>query len=406
MEASSASDLELHSAALEVGSTGSGGHSNHLNKRATPAKNAPATSPQAPPQATSPTTSSTTSENLTSDLPDPKNISSAHSAPHSRTPSPRKTGPTPSSPSDDAPVAVNNSLSNIFVSSPDPNTTLNLRTSRQPTYQSTAELELTQKNMLHASIRIRARIDPGSASGAVAGLFTYAEVYSPTEINFSHGNFESDIEILTSDPTNKIRYSNQPDTKIVTYQDGNTTVNGTDSIPGASTAATLPAGKTWDTFLTHRLDWFNGISRFWVDDTLLLNKTYGVPIVPMGLILNMWSNGGGWSQNMTIGDSAAMSVEYIEMIFNTSGPITGEGTSKGKRARGLVEKLLRRSPAESEELRWQKRNAATCKVPCNVDGVKVVGSPERASNAGDALKSPPMAKYALFWACLAPAWFL
>jgi hypothetical protein len=336
-----------------VGPTGSGGHSNHLNKRANTGEKCTCYIASGPSPGYFTNYIFYDFRNLTSNRPDSKNISSALSAPTFANAFSPQDWSTPSSPSDDAPVAVNNSLSNIFVSSPDPNTTLNLRTSRQPTYQSTAELELTQKNMLHASIRIRARIDPGSASGAVAGLFTYAEIYGPTEINFSHGNFESDIEILTSDPTNTIRYSNQPDTKIVTYQDGNTTVNGTDSIPGASTAATLPAGKTWDAFLTHRLDWFNGISRFWVDDTLLLNKTYGVPIVPMGLILNMWSNGGGWSQNMTIGDSATMSVEYIEMTFNTSGPITGEGTSKGKRARGLVEKLLRRSPAESEESRWQ-----------------------------------------------------
>ena len=88
-----------------------------------------------------------------------------------------------------------------------------------------AELESEQKNLLHSSIRARLRVilnglsntsmpsayfplsstAPGANTihpvdpGAVLGLFTY--------VNDAN---ESDIEILTRDPLNRIRYMNQP----------------------------------------------------------------------------------------------------------------------------------------------------------------------------------------------------
>jgi len=53
------------------------------------------------------------------------------------------------------------------------------------------------RNILHASIRIRARVY--GAAGAVAGLFI-----------FQNDHNESDIEILTRDDPTEIWYSNQP----------------------------------------------------------------------------------------------------------------------------------------------------------------------------------------------------
>jgi beta-glucanase (GH16 family) len=55
----------------------------------------------------------------------------------------------------------------------------------------------SQKNMLYASTRIRARIT--GDSGAVAGMFYYRD-----------GTNESDIEVLTRDKHSVIHYTNQP----------------------------------------------------------------------------------------------------------------------------------------------------------------------------------------------------
>ncbi|KAI9775524.1 MAG: hypothetical protein M1839_001065 [Geoglossum umbratile] len=87
------------------------------------------------------------------------------------------------------PVKMQHSSGNVYIEHNDEaaesaTTHLTLRTSRQSTFQSTSEIEGTQKNLLYASIRMRARVQ--GASGAVAGLFTYLDDEN-----------EGDIEILT-----------------------------------------------------------------------------------------------------------------------------------------------------------------------------------------------------------------
>lgn len=149
----------------------------------------------------------------------------------------------------DSPVTSVNSAQNVFIScnssATDNSTYLTLRASRLPDFLSISELDGLQNNLLHSSIIARMCVisnglssaaapsaesadvedDAGSASdhpvdmGAVAGLFSY---YSATE--------ESDIEISTRDPANRIRYSNQPD---FSYKTGNT-------VPGASTDMAVP----------------------------------------------------------------------------------------------------------------------------------------------------------------------
>ncbi|KAK5952132.1 hypothetical protein OHC33_007019 [Knufia fluminis] len=194
-------------------------------------------------------------------------------------------------------------------------------------------MDSNQKNVLHGSFRARTRVipdysdDPPVAPGAVLGFFTY---HSDTE--------ESDLEILTYDPTTNIRYSNQPDEDTET---GNT-------IPGASTDAVLPNNKVWTDWHDHRLDWFDGMSRWYIDDELALEKTKNVPTKPSGLILNLWSDGGEWSGNMTVGAEVIAGFEWVEMVFNISGT----------------------NPS--------KRDQAACNVGCNVDGVQEVGVPEVA----------------------------
>lgn len=299
-----------------------------------------------------------------------------------------------------APVPVDHDVSNIYISQHEghPHTTLDLRTLRNPTNQSSAELELARRNILHASIRVRARIQPGSAPGAVAGFFTYANLYDDGD---SRIDPESDIEILTRDAADTIHYTNQPGLhEVPILAENGSTIFAMDTIPQATSEIQLPDGKTWDTFLTHRLDWFPGMSRFWVGDSLLVNKTHAVPRDPCGLLLNIWSNGGTFSGNMTVGKDAVLSIEYIEIAFNTSGPFDGP------RAKASEARLVRRSQAldtqENNRSFWTywaekidrplwKRGIEEkeggeenqCQVVCKIDRVKDVGKPERIEDVSD-----------------------
>lgn len=63
---------------------------------------------------------------------------------------------------------------------------------------------------------------------------------------------------------------------------------------------------------------------------------------------------------MSEGGQVTVAFEYIDMVFNVSGP------ASGVKSRDLKEKNL------------DTRDTQLCKVGCSVDGVKVVGFPELA----------------------------
>ncbi|KAL5335756.1 concanavalin A-like lectin/glucanase domain-containing protein [Aspergillus crustosus] len=168
-----------------------------------------------------------------------------------------------------------------------------LRATRNENFISSGEIDTKLSNILHASINVRFRVrgDPG----ACAGVFTYF-----------NGENESDIEVLTHDPTDIIRYTNQPGLD----DEGN-------EIPGASVRATLLNGARWDEWHTHRLDWTPELSSWFLDGELAHTKTYGIPREPSTIILNMWGDGGPlWSGDIAIGAAAYLEVEYIEIYYN------------------------------------------------------------------------------------------
>ena len=173
-------------------------------------------------------------------------------------------------------------------------------------------------NFLHASFRVSARVS--GSSGAVAGIFTYANDES-----------ESDIEILTRDNVTQIRATNQPSEDA----QGN-------AIRDAETQVTLPSnsgGGNWHDWNTYRLDWLPGKSEWFVNGVGVVNKTYGVPGLPSQFLLNTWGNGGPWSGNMTVGGTARMEVQWVEMVYNVSGDAGGKEGCKvvcGIDARGQV----------------------------------------------------------------------
>jgi hypothetical protein len=283
-----------------------------------------------------------------------------------------------------SPIPRANSAQNIYISRDSTsvqNTCLTLRAARFPTFMSIAELESNQKNLLHSSIRARMRIIPNSNSnsnskssftqqtaspGAVAGLFTYYSTHA-----------ESDIEILTRDPPTQIRYSNQPDYDPRTDS----------AITGASTKATLPSSKKYTDWLDHRIDWLDGITRWYIDGDLVLEKQMNVPTQPSGLILNLWGDGGDWSGVMAVGAQVLLAVQWIEMAFNISGTVEGPPPPPDE-----WDKSSPKGPGGKDSKRsWPKRDSShhghhdgddkMCKVACYMDNVRLVGFPELAFNS-------------------------
>ncbi|KAF2120695.1 concanavalin A-like lectin/glucanase domain-containing protein [Lophiotrema nucula] len=242
--------------------------------------------------------------------------------------------------SEDFPTRMVNSPANVYVlqneDSNDAFTFLTLRTSRLDDFQSAAEIENEQKNLMHCTMRMMARVV--GSKGAVAGFFTF----------FDDDN-ESDIEILTDDPRDMIRYTNQP----ALDKEGN------EEPEASKNPDNLPA---WDDWQEHRIDWFEKNSYWYINNKQVASNTYSVPRKPSGLVINMWSDGGEWSGNMTVGDSAEFQIQWIELAFNTSGPVDGPEGGNNKRSMDL-------SKREDEK----KKN---CEVVCGIDNVKTKGTPE------------------------------
>ncbi|KAF2869907.1 concanavalin A-like lectin/glucanase domain-containing protein [Massariosphaeria phaeospora] len=238
------------------------------------------------------------------------------------------------------PVKMVNSPANVYIQQNDDEKNafswLTLRTTRLDEFQSAAEIESLQKNLNHVSMRMKARVV--GAKGAVAGFFTF----------FDDDN-ESDIEILTDDAKDVIRYTNQP------ALDG----DGNEVAEASISANKLPA---WDDWQTHRIDWLPKNSYWYLNDKQVATNTYSVPRTPSFLVMNMWSDGGEWSGNMSVGDSAEFQIQWIELLFNTSGPVEGppQPNDVKKRSMDLLE----------------KREEKGCEIVCKVDGVKAVGTPE------------------------------
>jgi hypothetical protein len=238
-----------------------------------------------------------------------------------------------------SPVNMINSKHNVFFTrnhgQRDSHATfLILRTIRHDNYTSTAEIETQVRNIYRCSMRVRFRILPASVSvlhpavlplrqpqhwmppandstvsgnatslveagrplpGACVGIFTYR-----------FPNCESDIEILTNDPSTRVRYANQPDYDPETDE----------MIPGASTVADVDV--PWTEWSTHRLDWLSGVSRWWVNKKPQGTKTYRVPNMESRLVINLWSDGGDWTGDMRLGDTIYLGIEYIELAYNRS----------------------------------------------------------------------------------------
>lgn len=158
-------------------------------------------------------------------------------------------------------------------------------------------------SLKYASIRLLARVR--GKPGAVAGFFTY---YNDTA--------ESDIEILTRDPDTSVEYSNQPTVDA----DG-------DILPGSNFNTSMASGgsRQWTEWNVYRLDWLPGRSAWYLNGELAASTKVNVPGDESSAIVNMWSDGGSWSGNMSVGDKAELQVQWIEMVFNMPDAKSGPG---------------------------------------------------------------------------------
>lgn len=179
-------------------------------------------------------------------------------------------------------------------------------------------------------------------------MFTYLPNNDPQKIQ------EADIEILTSGPRNAVQYTNQPSNN----KEGNV-------VPQATVNSTNPGAVDWTQWMVYRVDWLPKMTTWYVNGESVANIAFQAPRDPSGLIINMWGDGGSWTGNMSTYNEAFLQIQWMEVVYNTSGPVSG--LSKSKRvgeeqgAAGVLEK---------------RKGKPGCKIVCGVDEqVTVTGTP-------------------------------
>jgi hypothetical protein len=203
----------------------------------------------------------------------------------------------------DATLRMVNSPNNIYIDRDNStNTTyMTMRTARHDTFQSSAEFESRSSGYQFLSIRMYARTK--GAPGAVTAMFTYRPPPTPHNMALVQ---ESDLEILTKDPPMYIQYTNQP------------SWNATSDIPEARRNVTLPGGRRWSDWATYRMDWTPGSSTWFVNGVLHSSIAFQAPRDPSHVMFNSWSDGGSWSGHMKVGETAAMQIQWIEVVYNNT----------------------------------------------------------------------------------------
>ncbi|KAK6077221.1 hypothetical protein SCUP515_05070 [Seiridium cupressi] len=240
----------------------------------------------------------------------------------------------------DVVLLMANSPANIYIeTNTDANaqsdTYLTLRTVRLDDFQTAAEFESASEAYHFVSARMYARTV--GASGAITAMFTYRGSDDPNAIQ------EADLEIRTMDPPDMIQYTNQPSFSATG-----------DAVDAATRNATVPVG--WDDWAVHRMDWSPDSTMWYVDGVDVSQISFQTPRDPSYIIFNTWSDGAHWSGNMSVGDEAYLQIQWIELVFNSTG---GDGTS----ADGGTH---RRSLSRRED---------KCQNVCSVDETDTVGTP-------------------------------
>ncbi|AEO69403.1 glycoside hydrolase family 16 protein [Thermothielavioides terrestris NRRL 8126] len=262
----------------------------------------------------------------------------------------------------DASVLMVNSPNNIYIetnkdSDPSSQTHLTLRTQRLQEFQTAAEIESASAKFKYLSVRMRARTI--GAAGAITAMFTYRGANTLAKVQ------ESDLEIRTSDAPNVIHCTNQP-----AYTDSG------DVVPQATQNATMPGGLDWTDWAVHRMDWAPDSTTWYVNDVQVARIQFQTPHDESTLVLNAWSDGGGWTGNMSRNDAAYLQIQWLEVVFNnTEVPKTAD----------------------------TKRDAAApagCAAVCSIDKTPQVGKPVMLWTTGsgsDATQPNGGARVAAWW---------
>lgn len=184
-------------------------------------------------------------------------------------------------------------------------------------------IDFTEESILYLSLRLKARIS--GAPGACAAFFTY-----------ENDTQEADMEVLTRDNDTTVGFNTQPNYDI----HGN-------YIPGAHWNMSYPDDQSREDWVTYRMDWVKDQVVWYIDGTHVGNTSVNVPVVPSHLYITMWGefythrynpdrnhtcaltltcnttlgNGGTWTGNMTIGQSALLEIQWIEVAYNLSGAV-------------------------------------------------------------------------------------
>ncbi|GAB1320638.1 Glycoside hydrolase family 16 protein [Madurella fahalii] len=244
---------------------------------------------------------------------------------------------------EDASVLMVNSPNNVYIEAnnePNPasQTWLTLRTQRLAEFQTAAEIESASAEYKHLSVRMRARTV--GARGAITAMFTYRRGDTLADVQ------EADLEIRTADPRNLIHYTNQP-----AYTDAG------DVVVHATRNVSIPGGRDWTEWATHRMDWTPGKTTWYIDDVLVAQIDFQAPRDESNIILNAWSDGGKWTGNMSVNDAAYLQVQWIEVVFNNT----------------------------AEE--GQERTQGLCGRVCSIDETPELGRPVMLWNNGPAMNA-------------------
>ncbi|RWA14255.1 hypothetical protein EKO27_g879 [Xylaria grammica] len=251
--------------------------------------------------------------------------------------------------SGDVPVLLVNSPNNIYIENNEDEdasseTFLTMRTLRYKDYQSAAEFESISKAYHFLSVRMYARTI--GAPGAVTAMFTYRDDGDSTKLTSVQ---ESDLEIRTMDPKDKVQYTNQPSYNAAGYD-----------IPQSTRNATTPVQADWTQWSVHRMDWSPKNTTWYIDGRQVASIAFQVPRDPSQVIFNAWSDGGEWSGNMTIGSEAYLQIQWIEIVYNS----TGDAKTTDKRNEDTALSLSN-----------AKRDGEGCQNICSIDDTPTTGTP-------------------------------
>ncbi|KAK6081879.1 Beta-glucanase 4 [Seiridium cupressi] len=200
---------------------------------------------------------------------------------------------------DDTAVRMINSKNNVYLQQDtDSSTYLTLRTHRSADFQSAAEFDSNDDSFTSVSMRVRARVH-GDA-GACGGIFTF-------KAEEDHTQHESDIEILTYESSSTVQYTTHPEEETLEGE-------------GEWNIATdMPNGAEWTDWHEYRMDWTEPTTTYYVDADQNGQLHHEVTQFPSNLCFNMWSQGNDeWEKTMSVGGTAYMDFQYIEVAYNTS----------------------------------------------------------------------------------------